>query len=232
MSEWWTYELSDFLLFAPRTYYRLIELYNAEIWPGQFVALLAGLAVLALLRGRAAWQGRAALALLAAGWLWVAWAFHYTRYATINWAAVYFALAFAVQGAAMLALAVARAGRPPGPPGGLAGAMGMALAAFAVLLHPLLGPLAGRTWSQAELFALAPDPTVAATLGALVLARGWPRWALLPVPLLWCALSGAIAWAMQAPDALVMPLAAALALVGLAASRGCDGGQRPRPAAP
>jgi len=128
MSEWWTYELSDFLLFAPRTYYRLIELYNAEIWPGQFVALLAGLAVLALLRGRAAWQGRGALALLAAGWLWVAWAFHYTRYATINWAAVYFALAFAVQGAAMLALAVARAGRPPGPPGGLAGAMGMALA--------------------------------------------------------------------------------------------------------
>ena len=33
MSEWWTYRPSDFLLFAPRTYYRLFELYNAEIWP-------------------------------------------------------------------------------------------------------------------------------------------------------------------------------------------------------
>ena len=35
MSEWWTYTLSDFLLFSPRTYYRLFELYNDEIWPAQ-----------------------------------------------------------------------------------------------------------------------------------------------------------------------------------------------------
>jgi hypothetical protein len=42
MSEWWTYRPSDFLLFAPRTYYRLFELYNSEIWPLQIVALLAG----------------------------------------------------------------------------------------------------------------------------------------------------------------------------------------------
>ena len=39
MSEWWTYHLSDFLLFAPRTYYRLFELYNAAIWPGAEVQL-------------------------------------------------------------------------------------------------------------------------------------------------------------------------------------------------
>ena len=42
MSEWWTYHLSDFLLFSPRTYYRLFELYNAAIWPAQIVALGAG----------------------------------------------------------------------------------------------------------------------------------------------------------------------------------------------
>jgi hypothetical protein len=28
MSEWWTYTLSDFLLFSPRVYYRLFELHN------------------------------------------------------------------------------------------------------------------------------------------------------------------------------------------------------------
>ena len=58
MSEWWTYSLSDFLLFSPRTYYRLFELYNAAIWPAQMLALALGLAILALLRrpgrGRAA----------------------------------------------------------------------------------------------------------------------------------------------------------------------------------
>ena len=31
MSEWWTYRLSDFLLYAPRTYFRLFELYN-DTW--------------------------------------------------------------------------------------------------------------------------------------------------------------------------------------------------------
>ena len=30
MSEWWTYRLSDFLMFSPRTYHRLFELHNAE----------------------------------------------------------------------------------------------------------------------------------------------------------------------------------------------------------
>ncbi len=35
MSEWWTYTLSDFLLFSARTYYRLFELYNRDVWPAQ-----------------------------------------------------------------------------------------------------------------------------------------------------------------------------------------------------
>ena len=52
MSEWWTYRLSDFLMFAPRTYYRLFELTNAEVWPLQFVAIIAGLAMLWLV-----WRG-------------------------------------------------------------------------------------------------------------------------------------------------------------------------------
>ena len=33
MSEWWTYTLSDFLLFSPRTYYRLFELHHRALWP-------------------------------------------------------------------------------------------------------------------------------------------------------------------------------------------------------
>ena len=48
MSEWWTYRLSDLLLFSPQTYYRLFELYNAAIWPAQVLAIALGLAVVAL----------------------------------------------------------------------------------------------------------------------------------------------------------------------------------------
>ena len=46
MSEWWTYRLSNFLLFSPRTYDRLFELYNAAIWPAQAAAFLVGLVIL------------------------------------------------------------------------------------------------------------------------------------------------------------------------------------------
>ena len=63
MSEWWTYSLSDFLLFSPRTYYRLFELYNADIWPAQIVSLALGV-VIALVR-RPAGQGRFVAAILA-----------------------------------------------------------------------------------------------------------------------------------------------------------------------
>ena len=85
MSEWWTYTLSDFLLFSPRTYYRLFELYNADIWPAQIVTLALGGAALVLLRYRRAGQGRIVAAILAGCWLWVAWAFHWRHYATINY---------------------------------------------------------------------------------------------------------------------------------------------------
>ena len=54
MSEWWTYSLLDFLLFSPRTYYRLFELYNLAVWPWHVLAIVLGLAVLVFwLRGGA-----------------------------------------------------------------------------------------------------------------------------------------------------------------------------------
>ena len=56
MPEWWTYALSDFLLFSPRTYYRLIERHNAAVWPAQIVTLGLGLGI----AGAAAPAGAAA----------------------------------------------------------------------------------------------------------------------------------------------------------------------------
>jgi hypothetical protein len=47
MSEWWTYSLSDLLMFSARTYYRLFELYNLAIWPAQLLAGTLGVAILA-----------------------------------------------------------------------------------------------------------------------------------------------------------------------------------------
>ena len=95
---------------------------------------------------------------------------------------------------------------------------GFALFALALLAQPLLGPAIGRSWAGIELFGTTPDPTVVATLGLLLTVADRVPWGLLVVPVLWCAFDGATLWAMEAPDALVMPCAA-LACLAVAARK-------------
>ncbi len=230
-SEWWTYTLSDFLLFSARTYYRLYELYNAAIWPAQVVAVGLGAAIPVLLRRAAAARGRAIAAILAGCWLWVAIAFHVRRYATINTAAGYFAAGFALEAALLAWIGIVRGRLSFERFAGPAREAGFAIFLFALALEPLLGPLLHRSWRSVEIFGVAPDPTAVATLGILLLARGRGRWALFVVPALWCAISGATLLAMKAPDAWVPPAAALLALA-LAIRQRRAGGRPPSGALP
>jgi hypothetical protein len=214
MSEWWTYTLSDFLLFTPATYRRLFELYNRDIWPGQAVGLAIGIAILlALLRGGKPARGREVAALLAACWAWIAGAFLYERYATINWAAVYFAAAFGLEALLFVVTGVLRARLAFAPARNRAARIGMLLFLFALAGQPVLGIALGRHWYQAEVFGVAPDPTAVATLGILLCGIEGRHWHLALVPLLWCATSGAFLLAMESPEALVMAAAGIGALV-------------------
>ena len=208
--EWLTYSLSDFLLFSPRTYYRLFELYNRAIWPGQFLAMALGFTILVLLYRTDSRRNRAIAAILAACWLWVAWAYLLGRYDTINWTARYLAAGFALQALLLAWTGLARdrlTFRPGMDPISRAG---VALLLFALVLQPQFGPLVGRAWAQVELFGTTPDPTAVATLGLLLTTERTP-WELLAIPLLWCAVSGATLWTMGSPDALVTPAAGLLA---------------------
>jgi hypothetical protein len=208
MSEWWTYTLTDFLLFSPRTYYRLFELYNAAVWPLQIVTLALGLAILVLMIRGAASSGRIVAVILAALWLLVAWAYLLERYDTINWAARYFAIAFVLE-AALLAWTGLIRDRLRSDLGGITGKIGLGIFLYALAVHPLIAPLTGRPWTQAEIFGLAPDPTAIATLGILLMASR-PRLHLFAIPLLWCALTGLILWTMESPEAPVVPFLAVL----------------------
>lgn len=169
MSEWWTYRLSDFLMFSPRTYWRLVELYNLDWWPLHLVALAAGLAALALAASRNPLASRVMALPLAIAWLWVGWAFHWQRYASINWAAQYAALAFAVQAILLLALALSRGPAAPTPAPAMR-RLGWVLAVAGLVLYPFTAWLAGRPWLQAEVFGMAPEPTALATVGLLLIS--------------------------------------------------------------
>jgi hypothetical protein len=210
MSEWSTYSLSDLLMFSKATYFRLFELHHQALWPAQLLALAAGIALmLCLLRGgdRA---GRLAAVLLALAWLGVAWSYFAGHYATINTAAPYYAIAFALQAVLLLWLGSRRAAPRLVQPVGTLARLALGIALLAFLAFPLLAPLGGRPWTQAELFGLAPDPTVAFTFGALLLWRAaWPLWI---VPLLWCAVTGATLMELGSGQAWVLPVTGLLAL--------------------
>ena len=207
--------LEDLLLFEPRVYWRLFALENEALWPAQPALLAAGgLLVLGLLAGRrpsARWLGPA----LGAAWVWAGWQFVALRYGAVNWAAPAFAWGFYAEAALLAAL-------------GLSGRLalerrrsarsGAALLAAALFAWPLLAPLDGRPWDQAEVFAIAPDPTAIATLGLLASAAR-SRWtALLCIaPALWLAASALTLFTMGAWQgwAVLAALVAGLAATSL-----------------
>ncbi|WP_455211267.1 DUF6064 family protein [Kaarinaea lacus] len=212
MSEWWTYRPSDFLLFSPQTYYRLFELYNTDIWPIQVLSLALGAAIISLVSRNPAWQGRAISAILASCWLWVAAAYLLQHYSTINWAARYFAIGFTIEAMLLTWYGIIRDQllfRSSEPAFQWAG-IGVFL--FALVFQPFIAPLVGREWIQTEIFGVAPDPTVIATLGLLLLADIKTHWRLMIIPFLWCAISSITLWTMKSPDYLITPLAAILVL--------------------
>jgi hypothetical protein len=217
MSEWWTYRPSDFLLFAPRTYYRLIEIYNQELWPAQIAALVVILIVTTMAWRASPGAGRVVAIALAIAWALSGWRFHWHHYATINWAAPWFAVGFALQ--ALLLMWAAMSDRLAYAIGtGARRTVGGALVALAVVVQPTTALALGRPWPQLEVAGLFPDPTAIATLGLLVAAHR-AHWSLYPLPLAWCVISALTLRTMAAPDAILPAVAAAVAVLALVASR-------------
>ena len=188
MSDWWTYRPADFLLFSPRTYWRMFELQNEAYWPLPVLMLVLGGIVTFLASRGGTTPLRAASVILAFVWCFVAYTFLWSRYAGINWAIAYVVPAFALEALLLLMTAI-RSGVTL-QPRGVAAWIGYLLLAFATVGVPLLATLHGRERSTAEVFGIAPDPTVVATLGFLILLRARYLWLLYPIPILWCLLSG------------------------------------------
>ena len=197
MSEWWTYRLSDFLMFSPAVYWRLVERYNRGVWPLQALTLAMGLVLLWWVTARRPMAGRAVAGLLAVLWLGVGWAFHWQRYATINWAANYFAVGFALQALLLLMAAVKPVPGNPAAGNAQSRAVGLALATSGVMLYPLLGAAAGRDGAQAEVFGLMPEPTALATVGLLMATRQPYRGWLMVIPITSLLIGVATWWLLR-----------------------------------
>jgi hypothetical protein len=196
MSEWWTYRPSDFLMFSARTWARLVESWNEALWPWQGAMVVVGI-VLLLAAARDPRRERPwVIVVLAVAWAWVGWAFHWERFADVNTGARWHAVAFGVQALLLLALGLrsATGGHPTSTRG-----LGLALAA-AALLYPLVAPLTGRGWAQAEVAGAMPEPTALFTAGLLLALPLRHRGTLLGVPVLALVVGGTTQWLLWWTD--------------------------------
>ena len=204
--------LEDLLPFEPRAYWRLFALEDEALWPAQLALLAAGAALVAcLLSGRrpsVRWLGPA----LGAVWLWTGWQFVALRYGTVNWAAPTLAWGFYAEGVLLAALGLA--GRFSFARRSRRDRIGLGLVVAALFVWPLLAPFDARSWTEAEVAAIAPDPTAVATLGLLSLAER-NRWTALLclLPALWLAVSALTLFTMGAWQgwAVLAALAAGIA---------------------
>ena len=209
MSQWWTYTLSDLLMFSARTYWRLLESLNRELWPLHLLTIAVGMLVMGCILRPAARARRSAYLLLGASWAWVGWVYHLQRYADINTGAPYFAAGFALQALLLWTMSLRTRTSNASP---ARWRIGIVIASAGVLVYPLLALLDGHGWRRAEVFGIAPDPTAIATLGVLLALRAHPiAWL---IPLSWFAVTSATLLELRAWQAWVP---AAIALLAIAA---------------
>ncbi|UAW99609.1 hypothetical protein KEM63_06490 [Halopseudomonas nanhaiensis] len=211
MTDWGSYALQDFIPFTADVYVRLLERMSETFWPLHLLTLTLGTVSIAL-----ALTGRARLACLThvPHWAFVGVAFFIQRYAELNWAGGYLGYAFIVQALLLSVIAVTRPGPTATPsltnPPVL---IGVVIAVAGLVGMPLIAPLAGDGWYQAEVFGIHADPTAVTTLGlVLILLRGWVLWVAGIIPVVWTLIS---ALTLQVLDASGFQLLLAVAGIGL-----------------
>jgi hypothetical protein len=183
------------LPFTTEAFFGVFERYHEVLWPAPIFLTGLALGALVLAFVRRAWADRAALAVLALLWGWMAVAYHWTFFASINPAAWAFGALFALQALVFAWTGVVK-GRLHFAPGRTATTMlGGVLIAYALLVYPLLGGALGHHFPAAPTFGL-PCPTTLFTVGLLAfLRRRFPAHVLV-IPVLWTAVGTSAAYSL------------------------------------
>ncbi|OAZ98691.1 MFS transporter permease [Halomonas sp. G11] len=214
MNAWTSYRLQDFIPFTAEVYFRLLERMGETFWPLHLLTLGLGAATLVLALKH---HPRLACLLPAPFWAFVAVAFFFQRYAALNWAGGYVGNAFIAQAVLLVVMALTgwgmdKASRRTSPPV----VMGIAIALFGLIVMPLMAPLSGGSWYQAEVFGLHADPTAVTTLGlTLIMLRGVALWIAAIIPALWLVISGLTLQVLDSTGAAVLFAVLAITLVGV-----------------
>lgn len=178
-----SYRLSDFILFSGAAYYRQFELYNQAIWPLHLIAILFVILIFYSLWKKPVSAGRLVSVLLLISWVWVSVFFLYQRFYQIHVIANWYAFGFMLQAGLIGWYGFIKNQFDYFLTSQIRIYMGSAVLVIAFLIYPFIAMITGRSWLQFEMFALAPDPTVLATIAILIMYKA-PK-VLYVLPILW-----------------------------------------------
>lgn len=183
-----SYSLSDFILFSGKVYYRQFELYNHAIWPLHLIAVVFSFVIIFAVWKKPGWAGRVIAVLLMLSWVWVAWAFLYAYFYQIHVVANWYALGFVLQAGLIAWYGMIKNRFTFAEVSQTSINIGRILLFISIILYPFIAFITGRSWLQFEMFSLAPDPTVLATIAILVLCNA--SRVLYIIPVMWLIISG------------------------------------------
>jgi hypothetical protein len=184
--------------------------YNDAVWPAQWLLLAAAVACVVLARVGTPRAGRAACAILALLWAWMAIAYHWAHFAAINPAAYAFAALF-LAAAGLFASAAIR-GTLRFSLGARTAPWGLLLVAIALVGYPVASYLLGHRYPEMPTLG-TPCPTTIFTLGMLLLCASPVPRTLLAIPLLWAAVGTVAAFAFQMYEDFALVFAGLLTLL-------------------
>ena len=180
LQDWFSYRLTDFIMFSQASYDRMVTSYNQVFWPWQVAVIAAALFAWWISIRHA--NIRTLLILVAASWLLTAYGFFWQRYSLIFLVAPWFAGLFLLQ--TMLIVLLLNS-----PDTSILDTKKYAsryylaylLMFFALFIQPFVSN---------EFVGFMPDSTVMFTLGVIFILQK-QRWWLYVIPSFWVLISGA-----------------------------------------
>ena len=165
--------------------------YNTSVWPAQIALIALAVACGVLLIRARAHDSRSIATVLGLLWCWMAVAYHFMFFASINRAAILFGFVFLCEAFLLFWYGVRAERLRFAVTHDVYGVIGSVMIVFALVGYPVLGFALGRRYPASPTFGL-PCPTTIFTLGFLLLARAPVPRRLLVIPILW-SLLGAMA---------------------------------------
>jgi hypothetical protein len=176
------------LPFSEDQFFGVLSAYNNAIWPLQCVLLLLAFGIVAAALKDTPLRGVVISSLLSLLWVWMAVAYHWKFFSTIQPYGIFLTGLFGLQAALLFWFGHRpRNGLRFNPRGDLPGFTGAFLVAYALVLHPSLSMWTGRTYPALATFGL-PCPTTIFTIVVLLWARPRAHGSLMVVPAVWSVL--------------------------------------------